>query len=160
ALALAGSDGISLPDALQNQLGLTLTPRGISQPVIVVNSVNQRPADNPSGASQMLPAPPPAEFDVADIKLSPPDGGAPNGRLQAGGRLNFENMPLRGVIQIAWDINDPELIAYPEWLTDDVKVTVIARTSDAALGGSGDGLQLDIDDVRVMMQALLRERFK
>src|SRR5262245_36839011 len=36
-LAQAGSDGITLPDALERQLGLKLEPRAIPQPVIVVN---------------------------------------------------------------------------------------------------------------------------
>ena len=159
ALALAGSDGIALPDALEKQLGLRLEDRAISQPVLEVVSVNQHPTDNPSGVAQNLPSPPPAEFDVADIKLSPPDAGNPIGRLQPGGRLNFQNVPLSLLVQMAWDINNMELIAGPSWLAD-TKVSVIARTSDDALGGSADGMQLDIDDVRLMLQALLKERFK
>ena len=158
-LAQAGSDGISMPDAIEKQLGLKLEARGISQPVITVVSVNQKPTDNPSGVAQNLPAPPPAEFDVADIKLSPPDAGNPIGRLQPGGRLNFQNVVLSGLIRVAWDINDPRLLAGPRWL-DDTKVTVIARTSSEALGGSADGIQLDIDVIRLMLQTLLKERFR
>jgi uncharacterized protein (TIGR03435 family) len=63
------------------------------------------------------------------------------------------------LIELAWDINDDELLAGPKWL-DDTKVSIIARTSETALGGSADGMQIDIDDVRLMLQALLKDRFR
>jgi hypothetical protein len=72
-LARAGSDGITLFDAVDKQLGLKLEQRNIPSPVLVVDSANQKPSDNPSGIAQNLPLPPPAEFDVADVKLSLPD---------------------------------------------------------------------------------------
>ena len=157
-LAQAGADGISYPDALEKQLGLKLEPKAISQPVLVVTSVNQRPTASPSNAAS-LPSGPPAEFDVADIKLNEPGDTTPSmGRLQPGGRLNFTNIPLVGLISLAWDIADPSLLAAPDWL-EPVRVSVVARVSDAALGGSADGMQIDIDDVRLMLQALLKERF-
>jgi hypothetical protein len=135
-LALAGSDGISLNDALEKQLGLRLEPKDISQPVIIVDSVNRRPTPNPSGLADNLPSPPPAEFDVASIKLSPP-GTNPNpvGRIQPGGRIDIQNFPLRLLLSIAWDItNDAQLVA-PKFV-DETLVSIAARTSETALGNT------------------------
>ncbi len=69
---LAGSAGISFFDAVDKQLGLKLEPQRVTLPVIVVDSVNQKPTDNPPGVTTSLPPPPPAEFEVASIKPSAP----------------------------------------------------------------------------------------
>jgi uncharacterized protein (TIGR03435 family) len=147
-----------MPNALEQQLGLKVGLQNVPAPVLVVDSVNQKPTDNPSGVAQNLPAPPPAEFDVADIKLSPPDA-TPNGRLQPGGRIDFQGITMKQLIQIAWDINDDELMAGgPKWL-DSTKYSMVARAS-AAVTGTGNNMQIDVDDLRLMLQALLKQRFK
>jgi hypothetical protein len=46
---------------------------------------------------------------VADIKLSTPR--PPNVRLQPGGRIDLQGITMKLMIQVAWDINDDELIA-------------------------------------------------
>jgi uncharacterized protein (TIGR03435 family) len=82
-LGLAGADGISVFDVVDKQLGLKLEEQKIPLPVIVVDSANQKPSDNPEGVTTALPPPPPAEFEVADIKPSPPGenpGGGGGGR--------------------------------------------------------------------------------
>jgi uncharacterized protein (TIGR03435 family) len=157
-LVQAGSDGITIFDAVDKQLGLKLEPRQLPTPVLVVDSVNQRPTDNPSGVAQNLPPPPPAEFDVADIKLSLP-GTNPRGRLQPGGRLDFEGLTMKDMIMLAWDVNNDELLAdAPKWL-DQTRYSLVAKASTAVIG-SADGLQFDIDDLRLMLRALLVDRFK
>jgi uncharacterized protein (TIGR03435 family) len=157
-LAQAGGDGVSFFNAVDQQLGLKLTPQQVPTAVLVVDSVNQKPTDNPSGVAQNIPAPPPAEFDVADIKLSPSDA-TPNGRLQPGGRIDFQGITMKQMIQLAWDINDDELMAGgPKWL-DSTKYSMVAR-STTAVTGSGNNMAIDIDDLRLMLQALLKQRFK
>jgi uncharacterized protein (TIGR03435 family) len=157
-LAQAGADGISIFDAVDRQLGLKLDPQRVSTAVLVVDSVNQKPTDNPSGVAQSLPAPPPAEFDVADIKLSPPD--TPHDvRLQPGGRLDAKGVTLKEMIRVAWDLNDDELLAgEPKWL-DSTRYTMLAKTS-SVVTGPGNVPRMDFDDVRLMLRALLAERFK
>src|SRR5207249_178723 len=106
-----------------------------------------------------LPAPPPAEFDVADIKLTPPE--APTtGRLQPGGRLDLQGFTLKMLINLAWDINfdDDRLVGAPAWL-DSTKYSLIAKAS-SAISGPANAPQIDIDDIRLMLRALLVERFK
>ncbi len=157
-LTAAGADGISIFDAVDKQLGLKLEASKVAMPVIVVVSVNQKPTDNPPGVTTSLPPPPPAEFEVADIKPSKPDAQM-NGRLQPGGRLDLQAFPLKVLIQIAWDINNPDdMIAGPKFL-DSAKFDVVAKTSTTT-NGPADAPQVDIDDVRLMLRALLMERFK
>jgi uncharacterized protein (TIGR03435 family) len=99
------------------------------------------------------------EFDVADVKLSQPDV-RQNGRLQPGGRLDLQGFTMRQLINLAWDFpNNNELIGdAPKWL-DSTKYTILAKSS-AATSGSGPDMQVDIDDLRLMLRALLADRFK
>jgi uncharacterized protein (TIGR03435 family) len=156
-MAQAGADGITLFAAVEQQLGLKLTLQPIDSPVLVVDAVNGKPTANPSGVADTLPAPPPAEFDVADIKLSPP-GATMSGRLQPGGRLDLQGVRMKDLVTIAWDISDDELLAgMPSWY-DQTRYSLVARAS-AAFGGTGKDMRIDIDDVRLMLQKLLAERF-
>jgi uncharacterized protein (TIGR03435 family) len=156
-LARAGADGISLTTALDRQLGLTLEPRALNLPVLIVDAADETPTANPSGVARDLPAPPPAEFDVADIKISAPDAPS-SGRLQAGGRLDLQGMTMKTLVRLAWNLNDDELLAGgPKWL-DTTKYSVVAR-STSAIGGVAGNLQIDIDDLRLMLRALLVQRF-
>jgi uncharacterized protein (TIGR03435 family) len=157
-LPQAGGDGISIFDAVDQQLGLKLEQQKMSTPVLVVDSANQQPAPNPSGVAANIPLPPPGEFDVADIKLSPLDTPR-NVRIQPGGRLEARGVTLKEMIRVAWDLNDEELlVGEPKWL-DSTRFTMLAKTS-AIVTGPDNVPQMDMDDVRLMLRALLAERFK
>ena len=159
ALALAGSDAITVFDAVEQQLGLKLDQQNVATPVVVVDSVNQTPAANPSGVAATIPSPPPMEFDVAELKLSGPEVQQPRLRLMSGGRIEGEGITMRQLLQIAWDINLDEQIANaPKWF-DETKITLIAKTS-TAVSGSGTNMNADIDDLKAMVRALVTERFK
>jgi uncharacterized protein (TIGR03435 family) len=161
-LGQAGADGITLPDALEKQLGLKAAQQNIPMPVLLIDSVQDKPTDNPSGVAENLPAPPPAEFDVADIKLVPPGTATPpTGRLQPGGRIDLQGFTLRMLMNVAWDLNDNQLLAGgPKWL-DETRYTVLAKASDAVTEtGNALGPAIDFDDLRLMLRALLVERFK
>jgi uncharacterized protein (TIGR03435 family) len=152
-LARAGSEGITIFDAVDKQLGLKLDPQKVPIPVIVVDSVEQKPTPNPPGVTTQLPPPPPAEFEVADIRPSRPDA-QQNARLQ-NGRLDVQAFPLKQLVTLAWDLNTDELLAgAPKWM-DSEKFDVIAKASV-----SGPTQDVDIDDLRLMLRALLVERFK
>ena len=144
----AGQGGISLFDAVDKELRLTLQPEKLPMPVIVVDSVNQKPTDNPPGVSRLLSPPPPAEFEVASIKPStsdtpPPPPGAR--QVQPGGRLNWFGVPLRALITQAWDLDpDPhaEIAGAPKWL-DSARFDLVAKPPDDA---TADGRQIFSDD--------------
>ncbi len=157
-LTLAGADGISIFDAVDKQLGLKLEEQKAPTPVIFVVSVNQKPTPNPPGVSTNLPPPAPSEFEVADIKPSKPDAQT-MGRLQPGGRLDLQSFPMKQLITLAWNINSDDLLAdAPKWM-DSAKFDVVAKASTST-NGPADAPQIDMDDLRVMLQALLKERFK
>lgn len=155
-LSRAGSEGITLPAALE-QLGLKLTFDEAPAPVLVVDSVNDQPTANPSGNAGNLPAPPPGEFDAADIKIAAPET-AMNGRLLPNGRLDFQGATMKTLFRLAWDITDDELLAgAPKWF-DTTKYSLVAKVSTP--GNDANGVQFDIDDLRIMLRTLLVERFK
>jgi len=159
ALAQAGSDGITLFDAIDKQLGLKLAASSIPSPVLVVDSVNRQPAPNPPNTARLLPPRPAAEFEVADVKFSEPNTPIMT-RLQIGGRVDLQGVNLKMVIMRAWDLNDDQLLAgAPPWL-DKTQYTVHALASSAIAGSTNADAQVDIDDLSLMLRNLLKERFK
>jgi uncharacterized protein (TIGR03435 family) len=150
-LAQAGSDGISIFDAVDKQLGLKLEAQKLPTPVIVVDSVNRKPTDNLPGVTKSLPAvATPAEFEVADIKPGKPDSTQRMFRVQPGGRVDIQGMTLQFLITFAWDINAGTLIGAPKWL-DSNRFDIVAKAPTAGPMG--------IDSFRVMLRALLEDRF-
>ncbi len=155
-LAQAGPDGISLFDAIDKQLGLKLEAQKAPQPVLIVDSVNQTPTPNDPGVTTKIPPPPPAEFEVATIKLSAPDAKGQNGRIQ-NGRLDLQNFTLKQLIEIAWDLgnNDDMLVGLPK-SADSVHYDVVAKVATTASVNAQD---VDIDTLQLMLRSLLSERF-
>ena len=95
-LARAGADGVSIFDAVDKQLGLKLEEQKVPLPVIVVDSLNRKPTDNPPGVTTSLPVIP-TEFEVADLRLSAPAAASgPNLGFQPSGRVDLRNYPLTG----------------------------------------------------------------
>jgi uncharacterized protein (TIGR03435 family) len=158
ALARAGSDAITIPAFIEKDLGLKLETGKAPAPVIVVDSVSQKPSANPSGVSAAIPLPPPMEFDVAEIKLSLPDAQTRT-RLMPGGRIEADGVTMRMIFQLAWDITQDDLIANtPKWFTD-TKYSIVAKTS-TAVSGAGQSTNVDVDDLKAMLRQLITERFK
>ena len=87
---MAGAgDRISIFDAMEKQLGLKLEERQVPTPVIVVDSVNEKPSDNPPGLAEALPPIPiPTEFEVASVK--PTDPSVRMGNFQHAARRTIE----------------------------------------------------------------------
>ena len=157
-LSRAGADGISIYDAVDKQLGLKLELKTAPTSVIVVDGANEKPSDNPPGITTSLPPPPPAEFEVADIKPSMPDTPT-SGNILPGGRLDLKGFNLRLLIQVAWNINsDDMLLGGPKFIDAD-RYDVIAKASTST-SGPANSPQIDEDDVRLMLRALLIDRFK
>jgi len=158
ALAQAGADGISIFDAVDKQLGLKLDPQKVDSPVIAVDSVNEKPTDNPPGVTASLPPTPPAEFEVAVIKPSPPDATI-GGRFDPNGQISMQAVTLKLLISIAWNLNPNDnqgIVGAPKWLDSD-KFDIIAKTSTDP---NGKAAPIDIEVLRQMLQALLIDRFQ
>jgi uncharacterized protein (TIGR03435 family) len=157
-LAAAGSEGIRLFDAIDKQLGMKMEPKDVPMPVIQIVSVNRTPTGNPPGVTTALPPPPPAEFEVAEVRPSAPGATTPPRLgLQASGRLDAQNIPLKTFIALAWNINSDDMIVGLPKFAETEKFDIVAK---ASTGSPGEAPQLDIDTVRLMLQKLLMDRFK
>jgi uncharacterized protein (TIGR03435 family) len=147
--------GISFFDAVENQLGLKLVADKRPMPVIVVDSVNETPTENAPGVTKLLP-PAPTEFEAASVK--PNKSGAQMRRIQpkAGGRIEIENIPLKMLIGLAWDMDREQdrIVGVPKWADSDC-FDIVAKTSDFPMNAPPP-----FDAVRVMLKSLLIERFK
>jgi uncharacterized protein (TIGR03435 family) len=162
---LVGADAVTLPDAIDKQLGLKLEEQKVPTPVIVVDQVNEKPRDNPPDLAKKLPPLPPAEFEVADIK--PVNPGVPlqqqiSGGIGVlpGGRVNLPGflLPLKQLILLAWNLNSNDDIAgAPKWL-DSARYDIIAKLPAGYV--SPNGAAPPLQDLGPMLQALLIDRFK
>ena len=95
------------------------------------------------------PAPTPApEFEAASIKPSP-EGPGHTGWHSDPGIVTLQNQSLKGLIAIAWTLQDNQVEGGPKWLDSD-RYLIQARTA----GPSND------PEMRVMLQALLKDRFQ
>jgi uncharacterized protein (TIGR03435 family) len=156
-LPQAGSDGISLFDAVDKQLGLKLKPEKLPLPVLFVESVNQIPTPNPPGIAAKIPPPPTMEFEVATIKLSRPDARGQSGRTQ-NGRMDLQNFTLKQLIRLAWELNnnDEMIVGFPK-SADSAHYDVTAKVTTSS---PGNAEEIDNDTVRLMLRNLLGDRFR
>ena len=155
-LAQAGPDGITLFDAVDKQLGLKLEAQKTPLPVLIVDSVNQKPTPNDPGVTTKIPPPPPTEFEVANIKLSAPDATGQNGRMQ-NGRLDLQNFTLKQLIQVAWELgNNDDMVAGLPKSAESARYDVVAKV---ATSGPVNAQDIDGDTLRLMLRGLLAERF-
>jgi uncharacterized protein (TIGR03435 family) len=155
-LAQAGGDGITIFDAVDKQLGLKLELQNLSTTALIVDSVNQKPTDNSPDVARLLPPAPPAEFEVADIKPTAPGVTQQMARI-LNGRVDIQAFPLKQLITLAWDITSDDFIAdAPKWL-DSTRFDIVAKVSTTE---PANAQQVDFDTLRLMLRALLVERFK
>ena len=162
---LAGADAVTLPDAIDKQLGLKLEERKIPTPVLVVDQANEKPSDNPLDLAERLPPLAPAEFEVADIKPVNPNasfeqqisggiGVLPGGRVNLPGTI----LPLKQLIMLAWNLNSNDDVAgAPKWL-DSARYDIIAKLPADYV--SPNGAAPPLQDLGPMLQAFLIDRFK
>ena len=160
------ADAITIFDALE-KLGLKLELSKIPTPVVVVESVSERPTANSFEITEKPPAP--LAFEVASIKPDEPNN--PNCssiNIQPGGRVRI-NMTLKWLIVEAWGaLIPPDRIVDGPKSMDSPCFTIVARApfeEDALAGSNTDGWNgpvwngVDIDSMRMMLRALLVERF-
>jgi uncharacterized protein (TIGR03435 family) len=154
-LAAAGSSGITIFDAVDKQLGLKLESKEIPAPVVVVDRVNRKPADNPPGVAAILPAPPPPHFEVATVKPTDPNFHDVRIQTPPNGQVVIQGLTLSYMIQTIWFLT-PEMIASaPKWFDTD-RWDIVAKV--AAEPGSAP--RTDLDSMIAMVRELLEDRFK
>jgi len=151
-----GTELTYLPDAIEKQLGLKLEPAKVPLPVLVVDSVSDKPTPNAPDLADHLHVPIPAkEFEVADIKLTNPDFKGGRFQIQPGGRVNIQGLPLKQIVEQIWEVRDETLIGWPKNM-DDARFDVIAKM---ALEPDSDNF-VDFETVISLLKTLIQDRFK
>jgi uncharacterized protein (TIGR03435 family) len=159
-LAAAGEDGISVFDAVEKQLGLKLDLQKSPLPVVVVEKVDQTPTENAPDVGTILPGVAiPKEFEVATVKLTPPEIQTQRFNIQPNGRVDIENFDLKFIIQQLWQLSDEMMAGVPKGLSD-VKVTISAKAPSTAIVNGQNGPPIDIDTLIAMIKNLIVERFQ
>jgi uncharacterized protein (TIGR03435 family) len=158
----AGAERATVFDAVEKQLGLSLVLQDAPAPVIVVDRVNETPTPNAPDIAQTLP-PRQLEFELADLKPSPPDRkGDTWFRVLPGGQLDIGGVQMRILLLYAWDIDasHPERFAnMPKW-TESAAFDIHAKPPAEMNGPPIRGLGYPDDETRLMLRTLLADRFK
>ena len=165
--APAPADAVSLFAAF-DKLGLKLELGKAPFPVVVVDSVNATPTANLPGVTEKM-APPPARFEVADLKPGIPvpntgSGGGGTGGIYmpSPGRVTFQGQSLKSLIATAWNLNNADSVIGGPTSLENAKFDVDALMPTPELvPGSGPAMgQVDMDGIRQMLRTLLQERFR
>jgi len=146
--AKANPDGpaaVSIFDAIE-RLGLKLSPGAQPTPVIVVDKVNQKPTADAPGVTRKTPIVP-TEFEAAEVRPSRP-GDVQNYSHSQNGRLELQGFTLKGLISMAFQVEDNAVTGGPKWLDTD-RFDVIAKAAVPA-PASMEG----------MLKTLIVQRFK
>ena len=156
---------------MEKQLGLKLTAATLPMEVLVIDGAT-RPTPNAAEAEAFVKATSPAvEFEVADIKHSAPVGPVRGPMIfgvnvEPGGRVTVSNQTLRNLIMDAWNLTPEMMVGGPKWIDGDrwdiiAKAPAVSEGESISEGPFGSpGIYFDEDVVDIMLQALLKERFK
>jgi uncharacterized protein (TIGR03435 family) len=137
---------MSLFNVIEKQIGVKVEKSTEPMPVLTVEHVNRTPSENPPGTTEKVGSAP-TEFEVATLRPSRPDE-QPDANVNAG-RIDARALTLRDLISFAYDVEDDWVRGGDKWLDTD-RYDITAKTVPTA----------SIDTLRVMLQALLAERFK
>jgi uncharacterized protein (TIGR03435 family) len=143
----AVSDGAqySLFTSVEKQLGVKIQEDTMQTPGLTVERASRTPSANPPGVLEKLGTPP-AEFEVASIRRSAPDG--KGNTVMTGGRFEVHGMSLRDLIALAYNVEPDWIRGGEKWLETE-RFDIRAKSVPTALS----------DTLRGMVQALLTERF-
>jgi uncharacterized protein (TIGR03435 family) len=156
-----GAERATVFKAVDQQLGLSLALENRPAPVLVIDRVEEKPTDNPPDVARKLP-PSDLHFEVADLKPARPDAPGGGMRVTPGGGFEAIAMDMRVLMAAAWDIDWDHLERFaslPKWI-ESAKFDIHAKASTETNGPPLLGAGYIDDDVRLMLRALLVERFK
>jgi uncharacterized protein (TIGR03435 family) len=158
----AGAERTTIFSAIDQQLGLRLTADKTPADVVVIDSVNEKPTDNLPGVAKLLPARE-VQFEVASVKPSRPDVHDGFSGATAGGGFEAKAETMRNLFATAWDIHwdhvDEMIAGMPKWM-DSARYDIVAKPSSVSKGPPPPRSSFVDDDLRMMLRALLIERFK
>lgn len=155
-----GSDGLTIFDAVEKQLGLKLELKPTPMPVVVIHSVNEKPTANVPGIEKALPPAPPAQFEVAVIRPVNPEEKHYNLDMDPSGKITIQHASPQTLITFAWDIGPGKIENKPKWLNDDLYDIAGKASTDSRPALPDAVADLYIDDIKEMLRSLMAERFK
>ena len=118
-------ESISFFDAAEKQLGLHFEQQNLPMPVIVIEKLERKPAEDPSDVTRKAE---PTEFEVASVKPSAPDEKGMRVNITPGGQVELWNVTLEWVIKLAYEMDDRDEVAnMPKWASSD-RYDITAKT--------------------------------
>jgi uncharacterized protein (TIGR03435 family) len=131
--------------ALLPQAGTPIETKPAEKPV----EITQAQTAKPTPSIPPKPAAARPEFEVASVKRN--NSGSQDASLRgAPGRYNATNAPLSMLIQVAYRVQDFQIVGAPAWIN--------SERYDIEATGEGN---LDSDQIKApMLQALIEDRFK
>ena len=146
----AGTLAVVLGCAAAVALVLTISPlRTVSAP---------QSASAQGAAPTVAPSAPLPSFEVASIKPNR-SGDTIGGALMPPERYTATNLPIKGLIEFAYNVQDFQLSGGPSWITSE-RYDVDAKVDDSR---AGELRKLSFwrrrDQMRLMVQSLLTDRF-
>ena len=153
-VAAAGGEEMSLFGAIA-KLGLKLDRKDVSQPVVVVDKVNEKPTPNAAGVTESLP-PIRESFEVADIRPSAPGSTEAGFTIKPGGRLDAHGITLKNLISFAWQTDYDDEVIGPKAMETN-RFDIVAK-APGVLSNEQNGF--DEDSLSRMVKTLLEDRFR
>jgi uncharacterized protein (TIGR03435 family) len=142
-------------DAFSKQLGLTIVPGDVSQPVIVVEKVDHIPTPNLPDIAKLIPPLPDLEFEVASIR--PTAAGEQQGMIRpAGSQITFTGLNLQDLIVRAWDLPTGAMLGSAVDLLPKQRYTITVKLP---LDIDARAVYMDPDQINDMLKKLLMDRF-
>jgi uncharacterized protein (TIGR03435 family) len=136
------------------QLGLVVTEGEVSQPAIVIDSVD-RPTPNPPEVAKAMPALPELEFVVATIK--PAADSEPQYRVMPqGSQITFSNFNMQGLLTHAFQLKTGALLGDAINTLSKDRYTILVKLPPEV---DARAAYQDQDQVDAMLQKLLADRF-
>jgi uncharacterized protein (TIGR03435 family) len=158
----AGAERTTIFSAIDQQLGLRLTAEKAPASVIVIDSVNEKPTDNAPNIGELLP-PRELQFEVASVRPSRPDVHDGFSGVTPGGGFEARAETMRNLFATAWDIHwdhvDEMIPGMPKWM-DSARYEILAKPSSVTKEPPPPRSSFVDDDLRLMLRALLTDRFK
>ena len=156
---LPARNGLDIANDIE-RIGLKLTVGQTPQPVLVIDSVSEKPTPNVADIDKILPPPSPPSFEVAVIKPSPPDAtGDLNIFFDPSGEVRVTHGTLQRMIGEAYDISGAGIADIPDFLGKDHWDVLAKIPQDAYPRGSNGSPDVPYDDIQLMLRSLLAERF-
>jgi bla regulator protein BlaR1 len=114
----------------------------------------------PAVRAQLLQSPGPLPtFEVATVKATRP--GDPGGGMRISfGSINLKNQRLDNIVKFAYNVSADAQLSVPQWVHS-ARYDINAKAEDSAVAALEKmPPNQKIDQIRLMLQALLAERFK